>query len=268
MRGPVAKKEQLDEVHRRYFISGHYLHLKQLALLPYKLANSKQDLELKKLQKTKMREDIKYIQLTNEIAQLQKRSLQLDIFNKENEILWSHGLAQKPASEVLPMQVQTLTIGVPDKAQQPQFTYTLSSATITPSAVPSESVIAGEMSVTAEGLLNCIDAGITELSIEESAGNSDTSVLHLEILKTIINGEKFVDKMKKVWCKPYTKNMHQFAQDNNMIALGLEQAEEVLTLGKMSTGKGGFTDYSCLSMEMPNIYSFINKRAEFDDNEI
>ena len=71
------------------------------------------------------------------------------------------------------MQVQTLTIGVPDKAQQPQFTYTLSSATITPSAVPSESVIAGEMSVTAEGLLNCIDAGITEPSIEETAGNSD-----------------------------------------------------------------------------------------------
>ena len=87
MRGPVAKKEQLDEVHRRYFISGHHLHLKQLALLLYKLANSKQDLELKKLQKTKMREDIKNIQLTNKIAQLQKRSLQLDIFSKENEIL-------------------------------------------------------------------------------------------------------------------------------------------------------------------------------------
>ncbi len=52
------KKEQLDDIHRHYFISGHRLHLKKMELLPYQLANQKMELELKKMQKAKLWQDI------------------------------------------------------------------------------------------------------------------------------------------------------------------------------------------------------------------
>ncbi len=74
--------------------------------------------------------------------------------------------------------------------------------------------------------------------------------------------------MSKVWCHPYTKHMHQFMQENIGTVMDLSASQEIGTLGKMSAGDGGYADFAQLSREKPHVYSFINKRAELDDDEI
>ncbi len=169
-----------------------------MKLLPYQLANQKMELELKKMQKAKLQQDITQMQLTNEINMLQKHSLELDVFNKENEILQKHSIAMKPASEVLPIQVQTLNIGVLQNqtAQTSQFVYMPSSVATVPMEDPSQSVIRDLIitsgSINSATLLLHIDAGLTELCQGASAEipvTNNTADIHLEIVKGIIAGE-------------------------------------------------------------------------------
>ncbi len=156
----------------------------------------------------------------------------------EWDILITAGQTPRPASDIQPVMMNTVFIDAAPEG-------------ICPQAMPESGVSGGNVNIPEEVKVPASKAAVHAQILQDIAANKDVS----SVLRTI-------------WCKPFTAKLVDFVKDNVNIALQIIKSEYIKLLSAQSTGGKNYIRFSKLSHEKPNLYAFLNKHAEFEDDKV
>ncbi len=181
---------------------------------------------------------------------------ELEIFKLELDILMSAGLHPWPATAILPLTMNNVFIepGQPDAQVSVQQTSSVSNT------VPAPQVHAAPMS---SAVLDPIPVP------EEVTVPTNVTEIYDQILKDIADDKDVLCTLRTVWCKcSTTGKLVDFVKENVNIAMALVKSENAMKLSTKSAGGKDYVGFSKLSHEKPNLYAFLSRRAEYDDEEV